>query len=184
MLNESDDQLLERFRRGDQAAFEAIFRHYYAQVYRVAYGLARSHEGADDLAQEAFVALYRRPPQSVPELSLVAWLCRVALNRGANTLRGTRREQDRLLRLGIDPPADPYEDLLREEQRVLVRKVLAQLPERQAQILALRYAGLSYAEIATALDIAPGSVGTLLARAERAFAAAYSVIVPDLHSAE
>ncbi|MDZ4718783.1 MAG: sigma-70 family RNA polymerase sigma factor [Roseiflexaceae bacterium] len=182
MLNETDQQLLERFGRGDEAAFEAIFRQYYAQVCRVAYGLTRSHEAADDLAQEAFVALYRRPPQLLPDTSLVAWLCRVALNRGANTLRGARREQERIARIGVDTPPDPFDDLLRDEQRALVRTVLAQLPERQAQILALRYAGLSYTEIASALGVAPGSVGTLLARAERAFAAAYSAIVPDPRS--
>lgn len=182
MANETDNQLLARFQDGDIAAYEALFRTYYAQVYRVAYGLARSHEAADDLAQEAFVALYRRPPE-LADTSLLAWLCRVALNRGANTLRGARREQERLARIGVEVAPDPFDDLLREEQRAMVRQVLAQLPERQAHILALRYAGLSYAEIAPALGVAPGSIGTLLARAERAFAAAYSAMAPDLQSA-
>ena len=61
---------------------------------------------------------------------------------------------------------------LRDERR-RVRETLAELPEQQAQLLMLRYAGLSYKELAQALDVAPTSIGTLLARAERAFEARY-----------
>ena len=55
----------------------------------------------------------------------------------------------------------------------MVREVLYSLPERQARLLFLRHAGLSYNELANALDVAPGSVGTLLARAHAAFADAF-----------
>ena len=100
---------------------------------------------------------------------------RVALNRGYNALRGQRRAQQRITRLA-EPPVqiDPQAELARAEDRTLVRAVIAKLPERQGQLLLLRYAGLSYAEIAGALELAPASVGTLLARAERAFEAAYT----------
>ena len=54
-----------------------------------------------------------------------------------------------------------------------MRAAIAELPERQGRLLLLRYAGLSYGEIAAALDVAASSVGTLLARAERAFLAVY-----------
>jgi RNA polymerase sigma-70 factor (ECF subfamily) len=99
---------------------------------------------------------------------------RVALNRGYNALRGQRRAQQRIARLA-EPPAqiDPQAELARAEDRALVRAAIAELPERQGQLLLLRYAGLSYGEIAGALDLAPASVGTLLARAERAFEATY-----------
>ena len=62
--------------------------------------------------------------------------------------------------------------------RCTVRRVLAHLLERQSRLLLLRHAGLSYAEIAEALDVAPGSVGTLLVRAEKAFLAAYKLMQP------
>jgi len=55
------------------------------------------------------------------------------------------------------------------ETRDEVRTVLARIPERSAALLALRYSGLSYAEIAQALDVRASSVGTLLRRAEDAF---------------
>ena len=54
-----------------------------------------------------------------------------------------------------------------------VRRVLAGLPQKQSELLLLRHAGLSYRELAEALGMAPGSVGTLLARAEAAFEKAY-----------
>jgi RNA polymerase sigma-70 factor (ECF subfamily) len=66
---------------------------------------------------------------------------------------------------------DPHAELLQAEERARVRAAIALLPERQGQLLL--HAGLSYAEIADALDIAPGGVGTLLARAERAFVGTY-----------
>jgi RNA polymerase sigma-70 factor (ECF subfamily) len=66
-------------------------------------------------------------------------------------------------------------ELLRAEERARVRAALAQLPERQSQLLLLRHAGLAYTEIAAIVDVAPGSVGTLLARAERAFITEYEM---------
>jgi RNA polymerase sigma-70 factor (ECF subfamily) len=70
--------------------------------------------------------------------------------------------------------SDPQDEYLRREERERVRAALARLPERSAKLLLLRHAGLAYAEIAAALQVAPGSVGTLLVRAERAFLAAYA----------
>jgi len=67
---------------------------------------------------------------------------------------------------------------VRAEDRAYAQAALAALPERQGKLLLLRYAGLTYNEIAEALDIAPSSVGTLLVRAERAFAAAYGRLNP------
>lgn len=171
---DSDALLLGRLRQGDETAFESLFLRHYGQVYRVLYGLVGSREEAEDLAQETFLSLHRHPPAPDDGAALLPWLCRVALNRGYNALRGRQRAQRRLEFLAEQPEAlDPHAELMRSEQRAAVREVIAQLPERQGQLLLLRHAGLSYAEIAAALEIAPGSVGTLLARAERAFAARY-----------
>lgn len=178
---ESDDRLLEQMRRGDGSAFEQLFLRHYSQVHRVAYGLVGSREAAEDLAQETFLELYRHIPAIPPGSTLVAWLCRVALNKGYNTLRGEKRAQQRLERFSPPGEVDPYADLLRAEERARVREVLEKLPERQSKLLLLRHAGLSLAEIAAALGVAPGSVGTLLARAERAFVAAYNVMNPAEH---
>lgn len=176
-MTETEEALLERVRRGDAASFEQLFLRHYAQVFRVLYHLVGSHEEAEDLVQETFMALYNQPPAAGAGTSLVAWLCRVALNRGYNALRSQRRAQRRAERLAAEPPAEPPDppgELLRAEDRARVRAAIAELPERQGQILLLRYAGLSYGEIAATLGVALGSVGTLLARAERAFAGTYA----------
>lgn len=175
-MSEGDLQLIERARRGEQDAFEQLFLAYYGPVYRVAYGLVASREEAEDLVQETFLALYSDPPHLRPGSSLVAWLCRVALNRGYNALRSARRSRERLElvgRLDVGVADGPEGEFLRVERQGQVRAALAALPERQSHLLLLRYAGLAYAEIAEILHVAPGSIGTLLARAERAFVAAF-----------
>ncbi len=168
--SETDEQLLERLNIGEVAAFECLFLRHYQRVYRVLFTLVGSREEAEDLAQETFLVLYHNPPRATIGNGLGAWLCRVALNRGYNALRSAKRAQQRIERLEQPPdPADPAAEALRGEEREQVRAILAHLPERQSKLLLLRSAGLSYAEIATTLEIAPGSVGTLLARAERSF---------------
>ncbi len=179
MGDDSDEQLLTGLRRRDETAFETLFLRYYGQVYRVLYRLTGTREAAEDLAQETFMAFYDHPPLLAAGTSLAAWLCRVALNRGYNTLRAERRAWQRIERTASSvSPDDPQTEALRAEERAHVQLALRLLPERQAKLLVLRHAGLSYAEIAEALELAPGSIGTLLARAERAFVAAYQEIEP------
>jgi RNA polymerase sigma-70 factor (ECF subfamily) len=70
----------------------------------------------------------------------------------------------------------------RADERSRVRRTLASLKSRSAQLLALRYSGLSYAEIAAALELPQASVGKLLARAEAEFEARYLEIEEDAHA--
>ncbi len=182
-MDQTDEALLQNLRHGDKRAFDTLFLRHYERVYRVVYNLVGSREEAEDLVQETFLVLYNNPPTGnggkdgadTGEQRLAAWLCRVALNRGYNLLRGYQRSQKRMEQWGaIDmgiAPDDPYNEAVRTEERAYVRSLLARLPERQSKLLLLRYAGLSYAEIASTLGVAQGSVGTLLARAERAFLA-------------
>jgi len=176
VVTDSDAALLERLRSGDSTAFDELFLRHYAAVYRVLYGVVGIAQEAEDLAQETFTALYRQPPRLDGAGALGGWLYRVAVNRAYNALRGKQRLQRRLERVEPEPEqqSDPQDEYLRREERERVRAALARLPERTAKLLLLRYAGLSYSEIAGALDLAPASVGTLLARAERAFEAAYT----------
>ena len=136
-------------------------------------------DAAGDVAQEVFVQLYRKPPLD-EGVALRAWLYRVALNRGYNALRADRRRRTREDTVAGDPtstfsadgtgPSGALEEVVnRAEERDAVRRALLHLPERQRDCLVLRAEGLSYAEIAASVGVAPGSVGTILARAERAF---------------
>ena len=172
--DDSDATLLERLRAGDNSAFEDLFLRHYATVYRVVYGVVGNAQEAEDLAQETFTVLYRQPPRLDGSSALGAWLYRVAVNRAFNVLRAEQRAQ-REIRWSApaEQSRDPQDEYVRREERERVRAALARLPERTAKLLLLRHAGLAYAEIATALQVAPGSVGTLLIRAERAFAETY-----------
>jgi RNA polymerase sigma-70 factor (ECF subfamily) len=75
--------------------------------------------------------------------------------------------------LESDPSKDTSTLVEREQQRQRVRLVLASMKSRSAQVLILRYSGLSYEEIADALQVSAGSIGTLLARAEKEFEKRY-----------
>jgi len=177
----SDGLLLERLRQGDEAGFETLFLRYYDRVYGLLFRLLGSREEAEDLAQEVFLKLYRRPLGRGREHHLQGWLYRVALNAGYNAIRSHQREarwQEALARettiVGDDAASgDPVGEALRREEREQVRAVLAQLPPRQGQLLLLRHMGLSYKELAEVAGVSPTSVGTLLARAARAFKKAY-----------
>lgn len=160
--------------------FDALFQRFYADLFGLAYRLVGDRMDAEDTVQEAFLKLAEAPLLERPEAEVAAWLRRVCLNLGANRLRGRRRAQERLERVGrletaeaADDPTAPARAALRQEARAEVRQALARLPERQRHCLLLRYAGYSYAEVAATLEVAPGSVGVLLARAERAFREAY-----------
>jgi RNA polymerase sigma-70 factor (ECF subfamily) len=178
-------ELLDRVRSGDETAFARLFERHWDAVCRLLVRLTGDADAAGDVAQEVFVQLYRKPPVG-EEVPLRAWLYRVALNRGYNALRADRRRRTREEVVAHDPTEgaggaagsaeglDGWEAAAnRAAERDAVRRALLHLPERQRDCLILRADGLSYAEIAAAVGVAPGSVGTLLARAERAFKAEF-----------
>lgn len=175
--SDSDRHLLAWVRLRDASAFEQLFRRYYRPVRQLLRRMLADDDLADDLVQETFVALYTHPPQlQMDDDMLRAWLFRVALNRGYNALRSRRRAEARLPALyDAGRELDPEAEALRSEEREQVQAALALLPERQAKLLILRQQDeLKYAEIAAILEVAPGSVGTLLVRAERAFELAWN----------
>jgi RNA polymerase sigma-70 factor, ECF subfamily len=166
---------VDRVCSGDERAFEAVFRAYYSRVYSLAYRLLGRGEDADEVAQQTFLRLYQRPLPPGREHNLLAWLLRVAGNLAFNSLRADKRRLIREMRAddGLAASPSPDEATLAAHRAATVRQALAGMPERQAQVLLLRYQGLSYAEIAAATGVATASVGTLLARAEQAFEQLY-----------
>ncbi len=170
----SDALLLEGLRQGDEASFEALFHRHYGRVYGLLYRLVGSHAEAEELAQEVFLRLYRRPLRHGDNVS--GWLYRVATNLGYNALRGNKRRDQReeqiIAESSLVAPsaADAAE---RRAEQASVREALSRLRPQQGQLLVLRQMGFSYKELAAALNVKSGSIGTLLARAEKAFRGAY-----------
>jgi len=128
-----------------------------------------NRDDAEDAAQEAFVRLLDADPRN-PR----AWLYTVASNLARDRSRRTSRLTSLSRAQGLaDVSADPEVDLVRAERRRSVQVVLAMLPLRDRHLLLLHHGGASYREIAHALGIAPGSVGSLLTRAHRRFLICY-----------
>jgi RNA polymerase sigma-70 factor (ECF subfamily) len=164
MASEADDVL------------EAAFEEHWSSVCKTLHTLVGDWSEAQDLALEAFWRLYTRPPGDVTNVG--RWLYRVATNLGLNAIRARRRrrryeEEAGSLRLQRMDPLGPAGEFERRETQERVRHVLARMKPRKAQILILRYTDHSYAEIADILGVASGSVGKMLARAERDFERRY-----------
>jgi RNA polymerase sigma-70 factor (ECF subfamily) len=155
-----------------ESAYEALFQGHWERLCAVLFRIVGDPDEAQDLALEAFVQLYQRPPRD--DRNLGGWLYRVATNLGLNALRARKRRQQYERQAGAlafenERPEDPAMAVERAQERQSVRAALSEMKTRSAQVLLLRHSGLSYAEIAAAVGVAPGSVGTLLARAEREF---------------
>lgn len=177
-MNEvSDRTLLQGVHRGEERAFEALFARHYAGVYAVVIRIVGTHEEAEEVTQDTFLKLYHRPLAADDETNLRGWLYRVATNAAFNNVRSRRRRLGWLRRFAgrADRYAndDPLDHVARSDEADGVREHLAQLPERQRMALVLRSSGLSYAEVAAAIGVSPNSIGTILARAERAFRKSY-----------
>jgi RNA polymerase sigma-70 factor (ECF subfamily) len=157
------------------ADFEALFQDHWERVCRTLYNLVGDWDEAQDLALETFERLYHRPPRD-PE-HLPAWLYRVATNLGLNALRARRRRLQYETEAGIlvkeTTGVDPETAAVQRQERRRVRQALSAMKDRSARLLILRHSGLSYAELAEALEITPSSVGSLLARAEAEFEKLY-----------
>ncbi len=149
------------------AAFESFFRDHYWSVVRLAYSVVGDSQGAQAVAQDVFLAAYRRFPGDYDQAA--GWARVAAVHTAHNVLRGERRRDKRQLLVQVVSSLPSAEDTaIDRERRAEVRHVLRRLPRRSAAVLVMRYGGMSYVEIADALGVKLGNVGTLLRRAESA----------------
>ena len=149
----------------------ALFEQYYASLVRMLYRRTGDRDRAEDLAQETFARAVAAPPDNPRP-----WLFAVALNLvredGRKAVRQGRRLE--LYRPEVDvPSAGPDAEFERRENVARVQDALAQLNDRDREALLLKAEGFSYGEIAETLGLAPGAVGTTLARARQRLVAAY-----------
>jgi|SRR5690242_1868942 len=153
--------------RTDEDAFEALFSAEYARVVRIANRVLADPHEAEDVAQEVFIDFHRL--HSAKADYAPAWLHRAAAHASLNRLRGARRRQKRELAQALeeeDKTLDPHKQAELAEDRRRLREGLARLAPKPAAVLVLRASGLSYAEVAQALGVGIGQIGTLLRRAE------------------
>jgi RNA polymerase sigma factor (sigma-70 family) len=164
----------------NSAAFDTLVQTHWNRICEALFRLTGDWDEAEDLALETFMRLYQNPPEDTQNLT--GWLYRVATNLGLNALRSQKRRRFYESQVIQDSEqvanqnetlGDPAQIVEQDQERQRVRLVLSQMKLRPATLLLLRYSGLSYQEIADTTGVAPGSVGKLLARAEKEFERRY-----------
>jgi len=161
--------------------FDATFEQHYAPLVRYCHRLTGDADVAEDIAQESMVRLFDNQV-SGPDYGVRAWLFKTATHLVRDRYRVG---QNRIRLLAVHPvrpsePESPEQSVERKETLERAREALAELAPRDREILLMRYSGFSYKEIAAVIDVEATSIGTLLARAERRFAAAVSPAVETL----
>lgn len=162
-------ELIRRAKKGDSDAFRLLVEAYQTAVYRLALRMC-GESGAEDAAQEAFVAAWRGLPRFRGECKFSTWLYRLTTNAAIDYLRREQKQRTEGdvddLSLADDSPS-PQEQAERSETQQRVRKALAALSDEHRQILLLRYMQeLDYGEIAQALHISEGTVKSRINRAK------------------
>jgi RNA polymerase sigma-70 factor (ECF subfamily) len=153
-------------------SFEAVFHAHYERIARAIVRIVRDPARAEELAVDVFWKFWRTPQAHGERAG--GWLYRTAIRTALNDLRRhTRALRNERLSDAIPAPATPEQSHAAQEEQEHVRQVLAALDARQAELLLLRSSGLSYDELASALDLNPASIGTLLSRAQQAFRKEY-----------
>lgn len=156
-----------------RSEIEAVFLKQYRRVARLIGRVIRDPGRAEELAVEVFLkwSRDRKAQRENPE----GWLYRTAVRTGLNELRRQTRQSfyERLAGRIQKSPRTPEELHSAREEQEHVRQVLSRLEPQRAELLILRSDGLSYQEMASALNLNPASVGTLLSRAQRAFRKEY-----------
>jgi RNA polymerase sigma-70 factor (ECF subfamily) len=163
------DDIVQRARGGDKAAFEAVFRRWYAPLADYALRILQSRDGAEDAVQDVFISLWNRHAAIPDAPKLAAYLHRAVRNRALNQLRDQKSHTplDDDIDLASDEPA-PGSDVEHADLADAVRAAIDNLAPRTREVFLLsREQELTYAQIAEALGISVKTVETLMGRALR-----------------
>lgn len=166
----TDRDLLEQLQRGSHAAFDTIFRSWYARLVGVAETLLGDRAAAEEAAQDVMVELWRRHDSIRIETALGAYLFRAVRNRALNQLRQqqTRHRAEPVLAVASPPPASADSRAAARELQLALHEALDTLPPRCREIFELsRVEGLRYAEIADRLGISVKTVEAQMGKALR-----------------
>ena len=178
--SELDQALVERVQKGDKRAFDLLVRKYQHKIVSVVTRYVSDWSEAQDVAQEAFIRAYRALGAFRGESAFYTWLYRIGINTAKNHLvsRGRRPPigdiaiEDAVLLDGasqLRERATPERELLRQEIEQTVFGTVEELPEELRTAITLREVdGLSYEEIAEAMNCPIGTVRSRIFRAREA----------------
>ncbi|MGD9853621.1 MAG: RNA polymerase sigma factor [Planctomycetaceae bacterium] len=157
--------VLEGCRVGDRLAQRLLYESFQCQVYRLTVRIV-GWQDAEDVTQQVFLQVFRKMGQFAGHSKFETWLYRLAMNEALQHLRKERRWNHQPLR---HEPMSPHK---REEEQTEDKDVLEQAlsrlePELRSLFVLREVEGLSYREIAEAMGIPEGTVGSRLNRARR-----------------
>jgi len=178
---ESDLVLVKRVQRGEKSAFDLLVRKYQHKVVNLVLRYVRNPAEAEDIAQEAFIKAYRALPQFRGDSAFYTWMYRIAINTAKNSLASRDRspiaydldltdpEESHSVQTKLQDPDTPEGMALTEEIRGIVNSAIEGLPEELKTAIVLRELdGLSYEEIAAAMECPVGTVRSRIFRAREA----------------
>jgi RNA polymerase sigma-70 factor (ECF subfamily) len=177
---QSDLELVRRAQRNERGAFDLLVLKYQHKVVKLVARLLRDPTEAEDVAQEAFVKAYRALGSFRGDSAFYTWLYRIAVNTARNAIASRqRRPLDYEAELSESEQSNlasrlrhtdtPEATVLSEEIRQTVNEAIEQLPEDLRTAIVLREVeGLSYEEIAAAMDCPVGPVRSRIFRAREA----------------
>jgi RNA polymerase sigma-70 factor (ECF subfamily) len=176
----TDQALVERVQSGDKKAFDLLVLKYQQRIMKVLSRYVRDPSEVQDLAQEAFIKAYRALPNFRGDSAFYTWLYRIAINTAKNFVvaQGRRPPNDDIEATeaeqyngesALKDYASPERETLRDEIRETVFRAIDELPEDLKTAITLReLEGMSYEEIAEAMDCPIGTVRSRIFRAREA----------------
>lgn len=168
---DTDEALMSRAAEGDAAAFDLLAARHMRRTLALAQRLVGNAADAEEIAQDAFLRLWRHAPRWNPEQARFStWLYRITVNLAIDRRRRSPPTQPLDQALDIhDAAPDAVDRIAEREEAAQVEQALASLPDRQrAAVVLFHQEGLSMREAADALGLAEGAFGSLLARGRRA----------------
>lgn len=180
-MSNNEQLLVERSKNGDISAFEMLVETYQKKVFNLAYRIIGNYDDANDLAQEAFIRIFRSISGFKGQSSFSTWIYRITTNVCLDEIR--KRKNKLVQSLDEDIQTDdgemqrqimsddplPDEILEKQELRAVINDSLEELKEEYRIIITLRdIQGMSYEEIAKALDCPTGTVKSRINRARQA----------------
>lgn len=167
MERRDDAQLIERLMTGEESALRKVIELYQNAVYGMAKAVLVEKSIAEEVTQDTFIALWRRPGAFDPEKgSLLGFLLAVARNKAVDRVRreeAYKKARDALLRESSSGPAGDAAFASQVEERQAIKESLMKLSTVQREVLLLAYfGGRTYREVARELDIPEGTAKTRL----------------------
>lgn len=158
-MAESDDQLLDRYGAGDEAAFEELVRRHQKAIYNLAYRMLENHADAADLAQRTFVQAFLRHHSFRRESSVRTWLYQIGINLCRNAIRDrARRTHEDVHDMELADTQDVFAEVAGIELTARLGHRIKTLPTRQKEALVLRvYHEHAFEEIGAIMRCSEGA---------------------------